>query len=147
MKAGILTIFSFFCLNLFMFAKPQAMVKPSTDGRWTAVRWLELVDAGQYAASWKLAAKSFQAGVTKAEWIAGMKKVRALYGKVLSRKFKDSMYAVNPPGFPAGEHETLQFTINLARRGQAAEVVSMIMQKNGKWRVAGYSIAPLFRAL
>lgn len=107
------------------------------------MKWLALVDEGAYGKSWDLAAKSFQTRMTRAEWMAGMKRFRARYGKVLSRKFKDALYTVNPPGFAPGEHETLRFTINLARRGSAIEVVFMTLQKNGEWRVSGYSIAPV----
>jgi hypothetical protein len=148
LKTGILTICIVLCLNLAVFGKPQAMVKPATDGRRAALEWLALVDAGRYSASWNRADKLLQSRITRAEWAAGMKKVRALCGKVLSRKFKGSVFAVNPPGLPPGEHETLQFTIKLARHGQATEIVSMIMQSNGEWRVTGYHIAPIntFRA-
>jgi Protein of unknown function (DUF4019) len=144
MKTAILTICTFFCLTLATSAKPQAMVKPTTDGRGAAMKWLRLVDEGAYGKSWDLAAKSFRSRMTKAEWVAGMKKFRAHYGKVSSRKFKESMYALNPPGFVPGEHETLRFTINLARRGRATEVVSMVMQNKGEWRVSGYSIEPFY---
>jgi hypothetical protein len=143
MKTAILTICTLFCLNLAMAANPQAMVKPTTEGKGAALKWLRLVDKGAYGKSWDLAAKSFHARMTKTEWVAGMKKFHARYGKVLSRKFKDALYTVNPPGFEPGEHETLRFDINLAKRGSATEIVSMVMQKNGNWRVSAYSIAPL----
>ena len=143
MKTAILTICTFFCLNLATSAAPQAMIKPTTDGKGAALKWLRLVDEGAYGKSWDLAAKAFESRMTKAEWVAGMKKFRARYGKVRSRKFKDSIFALNPPGFDPGEHETLRFTINLSRQGPATEVVSMDLQPNGEWRVSGYSIEPV----
>ena len=143
MKRTVITNCTFLCLCEPSFANPQAMVKPTRDGRGAAMKWLALLDKGQYAASWDRAAKSFQDRVTKADWIAGMKKLHEQYGKVLSRKFKDSTFAVNPPGLPAGEHETLRFAVKLARRGRVDEVVSMIMQKNGEWRVSGYYLTPV----
>jgi Protein of unknown function (DUF4019) len=142
MKTAILTICTFFFLNLATSAAPQAMIKPTTDGKGAAMKWLRLVDEGAYGKSWDLAAKSFKSRMTKAGWVAGMKKFRARYGKLRSRKFKDSIFALNPPGFDPGEHETLRFTINLSRQGRATEVVSMDLQPNGEWRVSGYSIEP-----
>jgi hypothetical protein len=143
MKRTVVTICTLLCLGQPSFANPQAIVKPTREGRGAAMKWLALLDKGQYAASWDRATKSFQERVSKADWIAGMEKLRGEYGKVVSRKFKDSTFAVNPPGLPAGEHETLRFAVKLARRGRAGEVVSMIMQKNGEWRVSGYYLTPV----
>jgi Protein of unknown function (DUF4019) len=141
MKRAILTFCTFFCLNLIVFARPQAMVKPVSEGKDAAMKWLVLVDEGEYGKSWDLSAKPFQTSVTKADWIVGMNRARRFYGKVLSRKFEDSIYAANPPGFAPGEYEILHFKVRLAMKGQATEVVSMELQSNGKWLVAGYHIA------
>lgn len=141
MKTTILTICTLACLSQTSFAKPQAMVKPATDGRATAMKWLALIDAGDYGKSWDLAAKPLQSSVTRASWILGMNSARRFYGKVLARKFKDTIYAANPPGFVPGEYEIVHFKVRLANRGQATEVVSMELQSNGQWVVAGYHIA------
>lgn len=141
MKTIILTICTLVCLNFSAFAKPQAMVKPATDGRAAAMKWLALIDAGDYGKSWDLAAKPLQASVTRADWILGMNRARRFYGKVLSRKFKDTIYAKNPPGFAPGEYEILHFKVRLAIKGQATEVVSMQLQSDDQWLVAGYHIA------
>jgi hypothetical protein len=141
MKTAILTVCTFFCLQLAAFAGPQAMVKPATDGRWAAMKWLAMVDAGAYSKSWTLASKSFQSSVSKARWVRGMSRAQRFYGKVLSRKLKHSIYATNPPGFAPGEYEILKFNVRLAIKGQATEVVSVELQSNGEWLVAGYHIA------
>jgi len=141
MKTAILTICTLVCLNLSASAKPQAMVKPRTDGRAIAMKWLALIDAGHYGKSWDVAARPFQTSVTRAGWILGMNRARRFYGKVLSRKFKDKIYATNPPGFAPGEYEILHFKVRFAVKGQATEVVSLELQSNGKWLVAGYHIA------
>ncbi len=141
MKTTILTICTLACLNFSAFAEPQAMVKPGTDGRAVAMKWLALIDAGDYGKSWDLAAEPLQSSVTRAGWILGMHRARRFYGKVLSRKFKQAIYARNPPGFAPGEYEILQFEVRLANSGQATEVVSMQLQADGGWLVAGYHLA------
>jgi hypothetical protein len=141
MKTTILTICTFVCLTPTMVAKPQAIVKPATEGKGAALKWLALIDAGAYRKSWNLASKTFQSSVSRAQWVIGMNRARLFYGKVLSRKFKDSIYAANPPGFAPGEYEILHFKVRLAIKGQATEVVSMELQSNGEWLVAGYHIA------
>jgi len=139
MRTANLTICELLLFNLLLMARPQAMITPSTDGRKAAEHWLGLVDGGRYAASWNRAARSFQSGINQNKWIAGMKKVRMSYGKVLSRKFENASFDVNPPGFPSGEYETLRYKIRLAIAGTAVEVVSM-KREGGEWRVSAFSI-------
>lgn len=140
MKAAALTICTLFCLNLALLAEPQAMVKPRTDGRVVAMKWLAVVDAGKYRASWDLASKTFQASVSKTQWVLGMERARRFYGEVLSREFKDSAYAVNPPDFAPGEYEMVRFKVRLRIQGPATEAVFMEMKSYGVWQVAGYAI-------
>lgn len=139
MRNGSLTICALLLFTLVLRAGPQAMINPSTDGREAAERWLGLVDSSRYATCWKHAARSFQSRINRNKWIAGMKKVRMFYGKVLSRKFENVAFDVNPPGFPSGEYETLWYTIRLSIAGTAVEVVSM-KREGGKWRVSAFSI-------
>lgn len=141
MKAAIRTICAVVCLNLTVFAAPQAMVRPPSEGKGAAIRWLVMLDQGEYGKSWDVSAKPFQSSVTKAGWIVGMTKARRFYGKVLSRKFESSSYAANPPGFAPGEYEILRFKVDFRAQGAATEIVSMELQRNGKWLVAGYHIS------
>ena len=140
MKTAILTVSTLISLSLTVPARPQAIVKPLTDGKSAAMKWLALLDAGHSGACWDRAAKTFRNGVSRTEWIAGMSRARKFYGRVLSRKFGNSDYASNPPGHTPGEYEILQFRVRLAIQGQATEVVSMVMGSKGEWLVAGYTI-------
>ena len=141
MNTSILAICAAFCLNLAVLRAHQAIIKPVQEGKGTAVKWLALVDDGDYGKSWDVSAKPFQSSVTRADWIVGMNKARRFYGKVLSRKFESSTYAANPPGFVPGEYEILRFEVNFRVQGRATEIVSMELQNNGKWLVAGYHIS------
>ena len=105
------------------------------------MKWLALLDEGDYGKSWELSAKPFQSSVSKAGWIVGMTKARRFYGRVLSRKFEGSTYAANPPGFAPGEYEILRFAVSFRAQGTAVETVSMKLQSNGKWLVAGYHVS------
>ena len=141
MRAAMLIICASLSLNLNFFAAPQAIVKPTSEGKGAAIKWLALVDEGDYGKSWESAAKPFQSSISRAGWIVGMTKARRFYGTVLSRKFANSTYAANPPGFAPGEYEILRFEVNFRARGAAIETVSMELQSNGKWLVAGYHIS------
>lgn len=141
MRAAIIITCVSLCLSLSSFAAPQAIVKPTSEGKGAAIKWLALVDGGEYGKSWESAAKPFQASISRAGWIVGMTKARRFYGRVLSRKLETSTYAANPPGFVPGEYEILRFEVNFRARGAATETVSMELQSNGKWLVAGYHIS------
>ena len=140
MKTAILTVCTLICTSLTVPARPQATVKPMKDGKSAAIKWLELLDAGHSGACWDQAAKTLRNGVSRSEWIAGMSRARRFYGRVLSRKFRNSAYASNPPGYTPGEYEILHFKVRLAIQGQATEAVSMVMGSKGAWLVAGYAI-------
>jgi len=141
MRAAIITMCASLWLSLSYFAAPQAIVKPTSEGSVAAIKWLALVDGGEYGKSWESAAKPFQASISRAGWIVGMTKARRFYGRVLSRKLETSTYAANPPGFVPGEYEILRFEVNFRAQGAATETVSMELQSNGKWLVAGYHIS------
>ena len=138
MKTAILTICVW--LGATALVKPQAMVRPATDGREAAAKWLALVDADAYGACWALASKAFQSSVSKPRWVIGMNRARRFYGKVLARKFKNAVYSANPPEFAPGEYELLRYQVDLALQGPATEVVLMVMEGPGQWQVAGYTI-------
>ncbi len=106
------------------------------------MKWLALVESGQYAVSWNQAAKAFQSRISKSEWVAGMKKLRARFGKVASHDFQGITYPENPPSISSGKHVALKYKVSFSKGIRADEVVSMVLKNNGEWRVSGYFIVP-----
>ena len=106
----------------------------------SATKWLGLVDAGNYAASWDEAAQLFKNAVSKQEWTEKVKAVRAPLGKVISRKLKSATLKTTLPGAPDGQYVVIQYDTSFEHKKSAVETVTPMMDQDGRWRVSGYFI-------
>jgi tRNA A-37 threonylcarbamoyl transferase component Bud32 len=98
--------------------------------------WLALMDNGEYARSWETAAPSFQAVMTKDEWIGRLQKVRYPLGKVISRQFRSSRFTI------PGTWLEVKFDTSFDRLRAATETVTFAKQSGGEWQAIGYLILP-----
>lgn len=106
----------------------------------SAQAWLASADAGQYGATWDQAAAPFQQSVKKAEWEQGFGSLRAPLGKLEKRTLISASYTKELPNAPAGEYVVLQFRSQFANKGEAIELITPMLEKDGSWRVSGYFI-------
>lgn len=105
-----------------------------------AEKWLVVVDAGGYAASWKEAAELFRNAVKPEQWEQSVQAARKPLGKLLSRNVQTKIYKTSLPGAPDGEYVVIQFATSFENKKTAIETVTPMMDKDGKWRVSGYYI-------
>jgi hypothetical protein len=105
-----------------------------------AQSWLALTDGGKYAESWKEASTSFKSAVKQEQWEQLATTVRKPLGAVATRKLKGATYQTALPGAPDGEYVIAQFEVEFANKSPAVETVTMTLEKDGKWRPAGYFI-------
>jgi len=105
-----------------------------------AEKWLAIVDAGNYADSWKEAAGYFKAAVSQEKWEQSLQAVRTPLGKIISRKVKTKNYQTTLPGAPDGEYVIIQFQTSFQNKKSAIETVTPMLDKDGHWRVSGYFI-------
>ncbi len=129
----VLIHLAFVCL---LHANPTAEKRALTS----ADAWLALVDEEKYSGSWDQAAKYFRSAVTKEQWIASLKAVRAPLGKLVARKLKSKQYAKTLPGAPDGEYVVIQYKTQFEKKKSAVETVTPMLDKDGQWRVSGYYI-------
>lgn len=113
--------------------KEEAAVAP-------AVKWLNLVDQGKYAESWKEAATLFRNAVNQGQWEQTLQAVRKPLGKLITRKVKTKTYRTSLPGAPDGEYVVILFDSSFEKKKSAVETVTPMMDEDGKWRVSGYYI-------
>ena len=106
----------------------------------SAEKWLGLVDAENYAESWRESAEMFRNAVKQAQWEQSLQAVRKPLGKLLSRKVKAKTFSTALPGAPDGEYVVIQFETSFERKKSAIETVTPMLEKDGKWRVSGYYI-------
>lgn len=124
-------------LSLFFLSacKPKAAsVSPSE----AVDAWLALIDKGDYAKSWETAADSFRKTVTKSDWEAAAKQVRQPLGDLVSRKVSTTNQTDKLPGMPDGSYFVAVFNTSFVGMESATETV--ILEKKGEWKAAGYLI-------
>ena len=106
----------------------------------SATAWLALADEGKYSETWDQAAEYFKNALNKDQWIASLKGGRSPLGKAISRKLKSKMYTKTLPGAPDGEYVVIMYDTKFENKESAVETVTPMLDKDGKWRVAGYYI-------
>jgi Protein of unknown function (DUF4019) len=111
-----------------------------THAEAAALAWLALTDAGDFAGSWDQAAGSFEASVSKPEWISAAANVRPPLGKLISRTLKSAKYTRSLPGAPEGDYVIIQYDSQFEHKAAAVETIVPSMDKDGTWKVSGYFI-------
>ena len=105
--------------------------------------WLAIVDSGNYAKSWEMAADSFQRTISKEEWVARLEKVRRPLGKVISRKsrsIKLSRKLRSLKNAAIWMHMEEKFNTSFDGLLAAVETMTGSKQPDGSWRMTGYHI-------
>ena len=136
----ILVLFATACSH-----KTEINVVPGTEkaeatAQKAAEQWLALIDAGNYAESWKTAAAFFQTAVPQAEWEHTMVADRKPFGDLVWRKLKSATYTKSIPGAPDGEYVIVQFDTSFANKKEAVETITPMLDPDGQWKVSGYYI-------
>ncbi|UTY56045.1 DUF4019 domain-containing protein [Massilia sp. erpn] len=138
MKALSSLILSAACL--FSAAAGAANAPEVDDAQKAAQSWLAVADPGNYASTWDGAAKLFQHGVSKEEWVKALSSLRPGLGQVNSRKLKSGQYSKSLPGLPDGDYVIVQYDTEFEKRAKSIETVTLLREADGAWRVAGYFI-------
>jgi hypothetical protein len=105
-----------------------------------ALKWLELIDAGNYAQSWQQASTLFKGAVSEGKWVKTLKGLRAPLGKVASRQQMSKQEKSKLPGAPDGNYVIFQFKTSFTKKKSAVETVTLSQEPDGKWRASGYFI-------
>jgi hypothetical protein len=125
------------------FAAPAAWAQEEVDVRpatRSAEAWLELIDGGQYGASWDAGAATFREAIARLKWETSLQDARAQLGAVVKRKLRSARHARNLPNSPAGEYVVIENEARFEGRPLATETITLMKQADGSWRVAGYFI-------
>lgn len=108
------------------------------DSAIAADKWLKLLDNGDYGSSWDAGAVTFKFTISKSEWTKAMQKLRQPLGSVQSRTLLEQRTAENPKGLPAGHYMVLFYKTAFANRPNGNELVTMVQESDGSWRVLTY---------
>lgn len=107
-----------------------------------ALSWLQLVDDGDYEASWESAAEALKSQVTLEQWNSAIGNARSQVDPLGERTRADARYTTELPGAPAGEYVVLQFRTEASGDRTVGETVVPMKQEDGSWKVSGYFVQP-----
>ena len=100
--------------------------------------WLAVMDRGDYARSWELAATYFQQAMKKEDWISKGESIRRPLSSVLSRQLQQTRL------FAGGMRFEAKFKTSFDGLLNAVETVTFAQHGNGDWKAIGYLIKPAF---
>ena len=100
-----------------------------------AQNWLALIDAGKFAESWDALSTELKARYAREKWRDALQPLLGQVGKMKSRKFKSIDYTD-----PVAEKVGVEFQSPSNKNSALTETVTLTLEKDGQWRVSGYSI-------
>jgi hypothetical protein len=107
-----------------------------------AERWLALVDRGDYAESWEQAAARFKTSVTQDQWVHTVQPVREQLGTIISRKVSTKTFRPAVSDAWRRESVVIRFVTDFPNMHGADEVVTLVLAKDGQWKMMEYWINP-----
>jgi len=110
-----------------------------SEGVPSAIKWLEVVDSGEYVESWNKAAPYFQTQVSSDQWEQALKKVRKPLGRAIAREVTTSSSHTSLPGVPDGDYVVVVLSTSFEQKSFATETVT-VSKVGDHWRAVGYFI-------
>lgn len=107
--------------------------------RAAALRWLTLLDDGDYEQAFEWEAQDFRMARTQAQFVRFMQARRAPFGTALGRKFIGAANIRKLVGVPEGNYVSVLFKTQFEKKSETAERVILVEQDVG-WRVLDYRI-------
>ena len=104
-----------------------------------AKAWLVLVDSGKFGESWDKAAFFFRSQVSRERWDEKLANSRVQLGRVTSRTLWNKGYTTELQNAPKAEYVVVLFN-TVFDGGKRVETVIPVLEKDGVWRVCGFSI-------
>ncbi|MEI6422932.1 MAG: DUF4019 domain-containing protein [Lentisphaerota bacterium] len=104
--------------------------------------WLKLLDEGKLTESYDAASGFLKGKVSNDKWKTDIAEAIKPYGKIAARRNLGCMFSTRLPGMPDGDYVMLHFECVHSSGKTAVENVTMLLE-DGKWKAAGYYIAPV----
>lgn len=139
-KIQVLTVLFFVAIFIWPAASfgQKGIQQKEQKALKAADKFLALVDAGQYAKSYKETSSLFQHHVREKEWVSRISRTRSTFGAVASRKMAKAKYLTNFLGAPEGDYYLLVFQTSFKDKAHAIELVTTQKGAGGEWKVCGY---------
>lgn len=115
------------------------------DGKAEAVKaaqaWVVMLDQGDYDGSWKSSAEQLRKAVSRKKWKSTMSPVRDPLGALSGPRQEKSVQLTREiPGAPDAQYAIVELGADFAKKPGATETVTLVWEKDGRWRVSSYAI-------
>lgn len=119
-----------------LFASPAHAEdsKALASAQRSAQQWLKLVDSADYSGAWNASATDVRANTSQLAWNMLLSASHLPLGQLRDRQLK----SVTPEA--GGKQVRFEFASRFARDDKVIENVTTVLDKDGAWRVTGYSV-------
>lgn len=108
-------------------------------GEMSAHAWLLLLDRKDWGSAWDVTGTAFRQAVPLPTWMDSIPKVREPFGAFVERQPVEVVYKRKIANRPDGDYVTAVFASKFAAKPQLLEVVTVMREQDGRWRVIGYT--------
>jgi hypothetical protein len=105
-----------------------------------AAEFLQLVDTGKVAESWRISASLLKEQVSEEAWVEELRKIRAIAGPLIERTEKEMTFSTEAKGSPEGEYIRIVYDTAFETNRDASEILTVMLDTDKTWRVAGYFV-------
>ncbi len=138
--AALVCVLSILCAGCASHSTAGAEKRADeSEAREAALRWLNLLDDGDYEEAFEWEAQDFRMARTQKQFVRYMQARRVPFGKSLGRKFIGAANIHKFAGVPEGNYESILFKTAFENKAETAERVILVKQAAG-WRVIDYHI-------
>jgi len=110
-----------------------------TAGQAAALVWLTQLDRGMWGEAWDQSSRVFRSNVPLGTWMDAVPKSRGALGAATDRKVGDVLFKTQLTGQPPGAYVSILFLSQFPGKAPMDEMVTMVLEADGRWRVTGYS--------
>lgn len=114
--------------------------KAEAAARASAVAWLARMDKSLDGEAWATASPQFRSRVASVDFEKMAATIRASKGRVTERTPLSALARTWVKGYPDGSYVAFDYVSRFSSAGQVVERISMVLDKDGAWRVIGYSL-------
>jgi hypothetical protein len=119
--------------------KAEAKIEKAPEAAQKALdAWIPLWDAGKYDEAYAELAADTRENITKRTWFVYWTGVRKPLGKLIKRELLKSEYIKSLQGAPDRQGAIFQYRSSFENKASVLETVSLMLEKDGTWRVANF---------
>jgi hypothetical protein len=108
--------------------------KDTASAQAAAETWLKAMDAEDYSRAWDMSAANVRNDTSKFAWTLLMGAIHMPLGDFKARTLKHTAAK------PGADAVTYEYESRYAKNPKVSETVTTIHEKDGAWRVSGYSV-------